>query len=60
MIERLYLELQKPFDAICYYNKTRKWGRLVDVIINLEPNDISLVDRVINILISGKPDYQAN
>jgi len=28
MTKKLYLELPKLFNAICYYNKTRKWGRL--------------------------------
>jgi len=29
--KKLYVELQKPFDAIYNYNKTGKWGHVVDL-----------------------------
>jgi hypothetical protein len=46
--KKLYVELQKPFDAIYNYNKSGKWGRLVDIIMNLEPSDILNLDNLVN------------
>ena len=46
--KKLYVELQKPFDAIYNYNKTGKWGSIVDLFRTriIEEELRSLVDSI--------------
>lgn len=47
-LEEKKLELlHPPYELV----ESSTWGRLYDVIMNLEPEDISLIDRIISILL---------
>ena len=51
--KKLYIELKSPFNLIYDLNKTQEWGRLYDVIMNLDSKQVILIDKVVSIFNLG-------